>query len=94
MNIGTHFDYNTFICTHTKRDIPHEKALITVKMKVNLLIRLFERSGSLSPICLSPIVSKLSTRDTNLGKARTYPGISLTSHGFVGSKHFTLVGGV
>ena len=47
--------------------------------------------------CLSAIISKLSTRDTNqiLGKAslqNIIQELAKTSHKFVGSKCFTLVG--
>ena len=97
VTLGTHFDYNhhiVFISTHTKIGTHKEG---TAKTEVNLLIRLFERSGYFSQ-CLSPLVSKLSARDKNQ-KFRQgllvehIQELAKTFHEFVGSKCLTLVGG-
>ena len=66
MNIGTHFDYNnhiTFISTHTKIGTPHEKAPVTTQTGVNFADSAFSNVVVNNRQCLSPTVSKLSTRD-------------------------------
>ena len=84
MKKGTHFDYNNhiaFISTHTNIGTPSANGTDSAFSNV---VPNFRQ-------CLPLIVSKLSTWDTN---NKTYLGINKTSHGFVGSKRFTLVGGV
>ena len=70
MNIGTHFDYNNhiaFISTHTKISTHMKNTLQTGSEFANLA---FSNVAATFHQCLSPIVSKLSTRDKtlNLGK--------------------------
>ena len=75
MNIGIHFDYNNhivFISTHTKIDTPHErKGTCYCANRSEFADSAFSNVAANFRQCLSPIVSKLSTWDTNqnLGKA-------------------------
>ena len=89
MNIGTHFDYNhhiAFISTHSKIGTPHEKSPVLCK-RSGFADSTFSNVAATFRQCLSPIVGKL-TRQGLLVKH-----IQELSHGSVGSRRFTLVGG-
>ena len=95
MNIGTHYDYNnhiTFISTHTKIGTSHEKHHL--RNGSEFADSAFSNVAASVCQCLSAIVSKLSTRDINQGLLiKHIQELAETSHRFIGSKRFTLVGG-
>ena len=96
MNIDTHFDYNNhivLISTHTKIGTPHEKALVPCKQ--NKFVDLaFLNEWLLFAFCqrLSLIVQITIQDIFRQGHLVKLAGISKTTHGFVGLRHFTLVG--
>ena len=74
MNIGTHFEHSNhiaFISTHTKIRTSHEKAPVSCANRSEFANLAFLNVVANFCQCLSPIVSKLSTWETNqnLGKA-------------------------